>query len=122
MNGYKVALTKTVVKRALLGRDRQPLLGAGVNSLTDRRVERWGSIQIRMRRSKMPICRSLRSKGMYVFTDGQEPDADDDDDCGSTVYWCFHTMKSFGPDDSMVGRRQCRNAVARATSRSDWRE
>jgi hypothetical protein len=52
-----------------------------------------------------PVCRSLRSNGMYVFTDGQP--ADDDDD--GTVFWCFHTMKNFGPDDSTVGRRQCRN-------------
>jgi hypothetical protein len=42
---------------------------------------------------------------MYVFTDGQPTDGDDD----STVFWCFHTMKNFGPDDSTVGRRQCRN-------------
>ena len=30
MNAYKVPLTKTVVKRALLGADRQPLLGGGL--------------------------------------------------------------------------------------------
>jgi hypothetical protein len=56
-----------------------------------------------------PCCRSLRSNGMYVFADGRRPDASDDDDDGGTAFWCSHTMKSFGPDDSMVGRRQCRN-------------
>ena len=30
MNAYKVPLTRTVVKRALLGRRRQPLLGGGL--------------------------------------------------------------------------------------------
>ncbi len=54
-----------------------------------------------------PICRHLRSKGMYVFTDGQEPEVEDDLD--NTCYWCFQTMKAFGPDDRMVRRRECRD-------------
>jgi hypothetical protein len=57
----------------------------------------------------VPVCRSLRFNGMYVFTEGQPDDADDADD--ARIYWCFHTMKSFGPDDAMVGRRQCRNSA-----------
>ena len=53
-------------------------------------------------------CRHLRSKGMYVHTDrvGQTPyDAADD----NSIYWCLHTMKSFGPDDQYVGGCECRN-------------
>jgi hypothetical protein len=52
-------------------------------------------------------CRHLRNKGMYVYTDGQGDDAEDDFD--ASVYWCFNTMKSFGPDDESVGGRECRN-------------
>jgi hypothetical protein len=53
-------------------------------------------------------CRHLRNKGMYVYTDGQGSDTEDDFD--SSVYWCFNTMKNFGPDDDFVGGRECRNA------------
>jgi hypothetical protein len=53
-------------------------------------------------------CRHLRSKGMYVFTDG--PDDGTEDDYDSTNYWCFETMKTFGPDDGDVGGRECRNS------------
>ncbi len=52
-------------------------------------------------------CRHLRSKGMYVFTDRSPEDGYGDDD--NTIYWCMHTMKSFGPDEDMVDRRGCRN-------------
>jgi len=53
-------------------------------------------------------CRHLRNKGMYVYTDGQEIDTEDDYD--STNYWCFETMKAFGPDDQIVGGRECRDS------------
>jgi hypothetical protein len=52
-------------------------------------------------------CRHLRNKGMYVYTGGSD-EAEDDYD--STNYWCFETMKSFGPDDQFVGGRQCRDS------------
>jgi hypothetical protein len=52
-------------------------------------------------------CRHLRSKGMYVYTDGLASESLDEDD--STIYWCFKSMKSFGPDDEMVGGRECRD-------------
>jgi hypothetical protein len=54
-------------------------------------------------------CRHLRSKGMYVYTDGTNEETAEDFD--STVYWCLQTMKSFGPDDDMVGGRECRDAA-----------
>jgi hypothetical protein len=50
-------------------------------------------------------CRHLRSKGMYVYTDGSDEGTEEDDN--STVYWCLQTMKGFGPDDDLVGRREC---------------
>lgn len=48
-------------------------------------------------------CRHLRNNGMYVF-DG----IPDDEDYESSGYWCQRTMKTFGPDDDLVGRRECR--------------
>jgi len=51
-------------------------------------------------------CRHLRNKGMYVY--GQESEMEDDYD--GTNYWCFETMKTFGPDDEAVGGRECRNS------------
>ena len=54
-------------------------------------------------------CRHLRNKGMYVYTDRAEIDTEDDYD--TTNYWCFETMKSFGPDDQCVGGRECRNSA-----------
>jgi hypothetical protein len=53
-------------------------------------------------------CMHLRSKGMYVYTDELESQSHDDDD--STHYWCFKTLKSFGPDDELVGARACRDS------------
>jgi hypothetical protein len=51
-------------------------------------------------------CRHLRSKGMYVYTDGlHDPHGDYD----NTIYWCLKTMKGFGPDDDMVNGEDCRN-------------
>ena len=50
-------------------------------------------------------CRHLRTKGMYVYTDGQ-----DQDDYDSSIYWCMQTMKNFGPDDDFVSGAECRNA------------
>jgi hypothetical protein len=53
-----------------------------------------------------PVCRHLRNKGMYVYTDGQG-EGDPEDDAG-TIYWCNLTLKSFGPDDEYVSRDECR--------------
>jgi hypothetical protein len=53
-------------------------------------------------------CRHLRNKGMYVHSDESETDTDDAFD--TTVYWCFETMKAFGPDDQLVGRHECRDS------------
>jgi hypothetical protein len=50
-------------------------------------------------------CRHLRSNGMYLFD--SPPDDDEYEASGS---WCQHTMKPFGPDDQMVGRRECRDS------------
>jgi hypothetical protein len=55
-----------------------------------------------------PACRHLRNKGMYVYTDGSDGEAHDDYD--NTIYWCFQTMKSFGPDDDFVSGEDCRNS------------
>jgi len=52
-----------------------------------------------------PICRHLRSKGMYVYTAGVDMGFDHDYD--NTIYWCLKTMKSFGPDDEMVEKAAC---------------
>lgn len=52
-------------------------------------------------------CRHLRNKGMYIYTDGNNPNPHEDYD--NTNYWCLHTMKSFGPDDGMVGGEDCRD-------------
>ena len=46
-------------------------------------------------------------QGMYVHNDGPGGEPHDDDD--NTAYWCFKTLKSFGPDDGMVGGRLCRD-------------
>jgi hypothetical protein len=53
-------------------------------------------------------CRHLRTKGMYVYTDGSGGEPHDDYD--NSIYWCLKTMKGFGPDDDFVGRDDCRNA------------
>jgi hypothetical protein len=55
-----------------------------------------------------PPCRHLRSKGMYVYSDGQDQGSDEDFD--NSIYWCLKTMKEFGPDDEMVSGPDCRNA------------
>ena len=52
-----------------------------------------------------PMCRHLRSKGMYVYTAGVDMGFDHDYD--NTIYWCLKTMKSFGPDDEMVEKSAC---------------
>jgi hypothetical protein len=54
-----------------------------------------------------PVCRHLRNKGMFVYTDGSAGEAHEDYD--STVYWCNQSMKDFGPDDDHVGSLECRN-------------
>ena len=51
-------------------------------------------------------CQHLRCKGMYVYTDGSGTEPSDDDD--NTAYWCFQTLKPFGPDDRTVGGHACR--------------
>jgi hypothetical protein len=50
-------------------------------------------------------CRHLRSKGMYVYTDGLDGEAHED--YGDTAYWCLKSMKNFGPDDAIVARPEC---------------
>ncbi len=50
-------------------------------------------------------CRHLRSKGMYIYTDGHG--GQDHDDYDNTAYWCLKSMKNFGPDDELVGRHEC---------------
>jgi hypothetical protein len=57
--------------------------------------------------TQLSPCRHLRSAGMYVFTDGSRDETADNYD--SSSYWCSKTMKSFGPDDDMVGGRECRD-------------
>jgi hypothetical protein len=52
-------------------------------------------------------CRHLRSAGMYLYPDRSHDEMAADDD--STAYWCFHTMKTFGPNDDMVGGPECRD-------------
>jgi hypothetical protein len=54
-----------------------------------------------------PVCRHLRSAGMYLYSDGQERETDAGYD--NTAYWCLKSFKSFGPDDEMVGRSECRD-------------
>jgi hypothetical protein len=53
-------------------------------------------------------CRYLRSNGLYIFGDRQD-DAELDE-YSSASCWCSETMKSYGPDDRMVGHRECRDA------------
>jgi hypothetical protein len=53
-------------------------------------------------------CRHLRSNSMYIF-DGR-PDGSEDDDYEPSGCWCLLTMKAFGPDDELVGRRDCRDS------------
>ena len=50
-------------------------------------------------------CHHLRCKGMYIYTDGTGSEPADD---GNTVYWCFQTLKCFGPDDRTVDGQACR--------------
>lgn len=56
-----------------------------------------------------PPCRHLRSKGMYVYTDGPT-DADTHEDYDNTIYWCLKTHKGFGPDNDEVHRDYCCDA------------
>jgi hypothetical protein len=57
--------------------------------------------------STAPPCRHLRSKGMYVYTDGISGEEHDGYD--NTIFWCLETMKGYGPDEDFVGREECRN-------------
>jgi hypothetical protein len=73
-----------------------------LNPMTDRETGDLPVVQ-----TPSSPCLHLRSKGMYVDNDGPGGTPEDDDD--NTAYWCFKTLKSFGPDDEMVGGRLCRN-------------
>jgi hypothetical protein len=52
-------------------------------------------------------CRHLRSAGMYLYPDRSPEETAAHYD--SSAYWCFHTMKAFGPNDDLVGGRECRD-------------
>ena len=41
---------------------------------------------------------------MYIYSDA-DPVANEGYD--NSIFWCLKTMKSFGPDDEMVGREEC---------------
>ena len=43
---------------------------------------------------------------MYVYTDATG-EGESHDEYDSTVYWCFRTMKEFGPDDGLADRQSC---------------
>ena len=47
---------------------------------------------------------------MYLYPERSHDETAENFD--SSAYWCFHTMKSFGPNDDMVGGRECRDPVA----------
>jgi hypothetical protein len=55
-----------------------------------------------------PLCRHLRSKGMYVYTDASIEEPSDYD---NTIFWCQKTLKDVGPDDGFVGRDDCRDGA-----------
>ena len=54
-----------------------------------------------------PLCRHLRNKGMYVYTDGHGGEPHEDYD--NSIFWCLQTMKGFGPDEDFAGRDECRD-------------
>ncbi len=56
-----------------------------------------------------PLCRYLRSNGMYLYGDGYDDEGNDE--YSSSSCWCSETFKTFGPDDRMVGHRECRDAT-----------
>jgi hypothetical protein len=45
---------------------------------------------------------------MYIFD--SRPDGGEDDDYEPSACWCLLTSKSFGPDDDLVGSRECRDS------------
>ncbi len=49
------------------------------------------------------VCRHLRHKGMYVYTDGNLPGEDQQ----SAICWCLRSMKDHGPDDRFVDKADC---------------
>lgn len=51
-------------------------------------------------------CVHLRSSGMYIHNDEPADQPADEDDF--RAYWCFQTLKSFGPDHCSVGASVCR--------------
>ena len=58
----------------------------------------------------VPRCRHLRTNGMYIFDGDEHPEGTDADEYESSGAWCQRTMKSYGPDDDLVGRRECRDS------------
>lgn len=52
-----------------------------------------------------PLCRQIRSKGMYVYTDVAAFESHGDYD--NTIFWCQKTLKDIGPDQGFVGREDC---------------
>ena len=45
---------------------------------------------------------------MYLFD--VLPEGDEGYEYGSSACWCQRTMKAIGPDDDLVGLRECREA------------
>ncbi len=53
-----------------------------------------------------PLCRNIRTKGMYVTGEMlNDPNAMPYD---ATVWWCVLTQKPVGPDDGPCHRDDCR--------------
>ncbi|MFO0983402.1 MAG: hypothetical protein U1E76_16995 [Planctomycetota bacterium] len=60
-----------------------------------------------MRRYEDPdLCRSLRTKSMYIIEERQESDVRVDP--GTAAYWCLKTMAPIGPDDCRAHVEGCR--------------
>lgn len=55
--------------------------------------------------ARLPACRHLRSKGMYVS--GRLDPEVDESEVSDANCWCLLTQKMLGPDDGLVQRRQC---------------
>lgn len=55
-------------------------------------------------------CRSLRSNGMYLYSDESSLDSSHEQ-YSSSACWCLRTMTNFGPDDDMVGWLDCRDSA-----------
>jgi hypothetical protein len=55
----------------------------------------------------IPMCRHLRSKGMYVHGTTEELNTGVPGS-GDGYFWCLKTMHLFGPDNQAVNRQECR--------------